>query len=349
MLTIWVFWNILGEYGWLPVLGDQVNVFRACVAACGSISIVYLCYQMGLRQLTAVARFLLVAGLIAGLVTNIASGFLVTGAGTMATGLFAFAVGRKRLPVFTIMLCAAILGFLHLGKAEYRATYWEEGKDYSTNHDVDLVTKYASWIQYSWKSLESQQDEALADEDFFHRVVLLNVLVTVMDATPSRLDYLNGITYWIFPQMLLPRFFWPDKPRGSLPTEFLAVHYGFQTREATDFTSITMGPIVEAWANFGWCGLIGAGIFFGFLFGIPARISSSLVPRQFGWLLASIFLVYSVDLSHCIVEILCSLLEGLLMGFIALFIVSRRTRQAESLLPALNEEKSKRIWQPVRN
>jgi len=339
MFLIWVASNVITETGLLPDFGDNLNVFHSVFGASGSISIVYLCYQLGLRQLSVPAHFVLIAGLIVGLATNFATGFLVQGAGIMAAALFAFSVGRKRVPALTTTFCMLLLGVLHLGKGEYRATYWDQGRNFGAHYDVSLATKYTTWFEASWKAMNRDQTKDDDQTDLFQRASLLQVLATIIEDTPGRLPYLNGLTYEILPDMLLPRAFSSDKPRGSLPTEFLAVHYGFQSREEVDFTSISVGPIAEGWANFGWYGVAGAGLFFGVLFGVPARLSRSLVPRQVGWLLASIFLVYSVDVAHSVVEVLCSLLQGLLMGLVILVAVSRGfifSRFAKKHVPSIN-------------
>jgi hypothetical protein len=342
--TIFAFWVICSavvEYGWLPDMGNNLNVFRSISHACGSVSIVYLCFQLGLRRLAGTDKFFLFSGLIIGLAMDLAGGFLVTSAGIIAAALFAFTLGRRRVPVFMTLFCAALLGVLQLGKDEYRNAYWNEGQNYSTDYDVDLITRYETWFQASWKRMTTDHDSNEGQADLFRRADLLQVLAVVIDATPNRLPYLNGLTYQILPYMIMPRQFWGDKPRGSLPTEFLAVTYGLQSAGSVEYTSVTVGPIAEGWANFGWLGLVFAGAVFGALFGIPARISISLVPRQVGWLMASIFLVYSVDTGHAIVEVCCSLLTGLLMGLMILVFVSRSciALRMARLVPGLSHKK----------
>jgi hypothetical protein len=335
----WVASNVIIETGLLPDMGDKMNVFNSVFGAGGSMSIVYLCYQLGLRQLSAPAHFVLITGLIAGLATNIASGFLVQGAGIMAAALFAFSLGRKRVPALTATFCMVLLGVLHVGKDEYRITYWDEGKNFGTHYDISLVTKYTTWFEASWKAINRDRSRNDDQTDLFVRASLLQVLATVMQETPVKLPYLNGLTYEILPDMLTPRPFWSDKPRGSLPTEFLAVHYGLQAREEVDFTSVSVGSIAEGWANFGWFGVAGAGLFYGAFFSIPARLSRSLVPRQIGWLLSSIFLVYSVDVAHTVVEVFCSVFQGLLMGLLILTVLSRGftfSRLAKKHVPSIN-------------
>jgi hypothetical protein len=323
MFTWWIMWNIVAENGWIPDVGNELNVFNSIENAFGSISIVYLSYQMGLRQLSANLRVFFSVGLFTGLIINMASGFLVGSAVLIAAALLAFTLGRKRVPVAMTIFAMALLGFLHLGKGEYRTRYWEQGKNYATEFNDGLVAKYATWFQASWTNMMGNHHQYDDDADIFQRASLLQVLATVMEATPDRLPYLNGITYEILPDMLIPRYYWSDKPRGSLPTEFLAVHYGLQTAEAVNFTSITVGPIAEGWANFGWIGVAAAGTFFGVLFGVPAMLSRSLVPRQVGWLLASVFFLYSVDVSHSIVEVCCSLIQAMCMAIVTVIAVSR--------------------------
>jgi hypothetical protein len=54
----------------------------------------------------------------------------------------------------------------------------------------------------------------------------------------------------------------------------LNVHFGFQTIEGTQKTSIGWGLIAEAYANFGRAGVVGVGVLLGLLVGFFERWST---------------------------------------------------------------------------
>ncbi|HEX2862678.1 MAG TPA: hypothetical protein VHN79_13610, partial [Lacunisphaera sp.] len=66
----------------------------------------------------------------------------------------------------------------------------------------------------------------------------------------------------VLPQ-LIPRFFWPDKPRSHVATYELSIYYGLQQEADTETTTIAFGLLAEAFANFGMIGSVLLGVFWG--------------------------------------------------------------------------------------
>lgn len=54
----------------------------------------------------------------------------------------------------------------------------------------------------------------------------------------------------------------------------LNVRYGIQTEEATEYSTIGWGLIPEAYANFGYLGVISIGLLFGAMCGLFERLSN---------------------------------------------------------------------------
>jgi hypothetical protein len=320
LFALWVGWTISLQSGLLPNLGSAINVFRSVAGATGSMAIVYLFYQMGKKSMSPAQRFSLMAGFLLGVAMTLASGFLNGGTQLIGAALLAFALGRKKAPVISMILSALLLTVLQLGKVDYRSAYWGEGQNYSEQR-TGLVKSYTTWFQAAWRNIK--EDPEMKEGGVLQRASLIQMLARVMTESPVSKPFLYGKTYGMTPMLMAPRLLWPDKPRGTLPTETLGIYYDMQTEQSVDATSVSMGSIVEAWANFGWLGLIFAGGFLGVLFGLPASVSQNLNPRQLGWLLASIFLVYTIDLEHCVPEILTSLLQTLLVGFILILLLSK--------------------------
>jgi hypothetical protein len=321
---LWLTWSVVVQSGWLPSIGNLLNVFRSAATASGSMAAVFLFYQSGRKRLKPNARVFLLAGFGIGLAINFASGFLIGGAELMGAALLAFSLGRKRLPAGATILALAVLAVLQLGKGEYRARFWGENTNYSLRA-VGLVEGYSAWLTASWHALNRGKQENDEPVGFLERTSLIQILARAMEVVPAQERFLKGETYAMLPELMVPRIFWPQKPRGTLPSETMGVHIGIQTEEGTNFTGVSVGQVAEGWINFGWFGLVLAGAFLGVLYGLPARLSRELAPNQAGWLLAAVFLIFSVNLENSVVEVLCSLITALIMGVALLLAVSGET------------------------
>lgn len=201
-----------------------------------------------------------------------ASGFLLSAASNFVAavviGLF---WGSGRFPWRLAVIMAAIISFLHVGKFEMRAKYWEsedgEGQTFGLTHIVD---RYAEWTQASYTSLSigTHDDATQTDSSMTNRVNNLQNLLFVINAVEtSHIPTLQGQTYALIPPLLVPRVFWNDKPRTHAGQVLLNVHFGRQTLAATFTTYIAWGLLPEAYGNFGsiWGPLI-LGLVLGLIF-----------------------------------------------------------------------------------
>jgi hypothetical protein len=322
LFSLWLTWSFLSQSNLLPNLGQSINVFRSLITAAGSVSVIFLFYQLGQKRLFPNQGLFMVGGFVLGMAANFASGFLNGATELLGAALLAFTLGRKQVPVRTLAFSIVMLAVLHLGKGDYRNAYWSEGANYSEQR-IGMVAGYETWFKAAWHNFQQGNDPGTQKNAILERTSLVHILGQVMDDTPNRLPFLMGQTYGMIPELMVPRVFWAGKPRGTLPSETLGIYYGVQTVEGADFTGISIGPLAEAWANFGWIGVVAAGAFCGMLFGLPAMLTRTLQPNQVGWLFASIFLIYCINLENCLPEMLCSLATALVMGTIMLLGISR--------------------------
>jgi hypothetical protein len=322
------FWvvSMLGlQSGFISNLGVLRNEFMSALGALGSIAVVSLFHRLGQNRLEGVSRLWLFGGLFLGLAASFASGSLIYGATVLGAALLAFSLGRKRLPVIAIIASILVLGLLQLGKNDYRSAAFGGGtqEDY-VEAPSGLVQAYRLWLGAAWNAFTKNSVSSSEELPLFQRTSLIQIVALAMETIPSKQTYVHGASYAMLPKMMVPRIFWPGKLRATAPTEDLGIYLGIQTVEGSEFTGIAVGPPAEAWINFGWLGLVGAGAFLGLFFGYPARLSRHFQPRQIGWLLTCIFLVGSIDLEHSIPELCNSLLMTLFMGFLVLFFISRQ-------------------------
>lgn len=327
LAAVWImFWSwvvlIVGlQFGLIPNFGSARNVFQSFLGAMGGVSVVCLFYRNGRGQLGYLEQTLAFVGLVVGVAASFVSGFLVGGAYVMGASLLAYTLGRKRVPVFALVFCVLLLGFLHLGKADYRTAARSEATGY-TEAPTSFTAAYSLWFRVSWLALTESSTESSDRLAILERTSLIQLLAQAMETIPDKEPFLRGETYFMIPELLVPRVFWPDKPRGTRPTELLGIHLGIQSEEGSDTTGISVGAPAEGWMNFGWLGLAGAGVFLGAFFGFPASFSRQFEPQKVGWLVSSIFFVMCVDLEHSIPEMFCSSLQAWGVGLVVLLAIS---------------------------
>ena len=193
------------------------------------------------------------------------------------------------------------------------------------NYGDGLTARYNVWISSGLaKFFNKDSAEESERAGVVQRASLIQIFALAQELVPGQKPFLlQDNTYSLVPTLMVPRVFWPDKMRGTAPSEKLAIYLGIQSVEQADFTGIAVGQLAEAWINFGWVGLVVAGLFCGFLFGYPAQITIGLSPVHVGWLGSCIFFVYSGSVEQTIPEIICSLANTLLLGLTILFIFSK--------------------------
>lgn len=134
-------------------------------------------------------------------------------------------------------------------------------------------------------------------ETFYNRNLLDSVIsrlsaelegVTIVySKVPSRLNYAGGETF--FPSIItnfIPRTLWPEKPVYIPGREFAQIFWGIGVGNQYD-TNMTISWIGESYYNFGWAGLIVAGVlgaivsFFSTRCDFYARLEFSWFPRLY--------------------------------------------------------------------
>lgn len=172
--------------------------------------------------------------------------------------LLGYLSGGKRIPWVVIGVTFLLVAILHTGKSQMREKYWETGLPAPTI--TQLPAYYTEWFQYG---LQHSDESKTVSSKLLERTSLMHMLCLIGAYTPDRQDYLYGSTYaHVLPQ-LIPRLFWPDKPRSHIATYELSIYYGLQREEDTETTTIAFGLLTEAYANFGFFGAVFLGIFWG--------------------------------------------------------------------------------------
>jgi hypothetical protein len=92
------------------------------------------------------------------------------------------------------------------------------------------------------------------------------MLCLTVDRIPDYLPFLNGETYKDIPAQIVPRIFWPNKPSPHQSNTRLAIYLNLVDEESAESVSIAFGFVCEAYANFGYLGIIVLGLVLGWAF-----------------------------------------------------------------------------------
>lgn len=296
--------------GLISWLGVYTGVARAVTLSLGAIG----CYLVGaararglLRGETWIAALLCLTTII---VFSINGLLLIGGLVNVLAAILGYFVSSRRIPWVTLAVAFGLISIFQAGKGEIRAEHVESSAEVGvTELPGTMAEWFADGIDVLWTG--AQQIDAL------ERASLLWVLVEVETATPDFVPYLNGETYELLPHILLPRFIEPDKVRSQAGLNLLAMHFGWQTPDATDRTTIGFGLIAEAYANFGVPGVLVIGAIFGALcgaitwFGAGASATSGRMLMSIA--ATSVLLNVEADFSYLIVT-MAQAVGGLLLA-----------------------------------
>ena len=330
-LALWLLIMIGRNFGWLSVLGRWLNVAWALGSAAGIVSIFFLFRLRGAGLLSGDHSVWVIVLVVAGSLVSFASGLLVGGAFVMIVALMGYALGRGRIPWGMAFVCLALVTFLNAGKGEMRHRFWKgryPGVTLSVNKTIDI---YAYWIPASWRRMWQSGKYEVKRQTILDRASLIQMQARVTHQSPGRRPFLLGKTYRHIPALLVPRFVWPGKPHGHISTEMLGLYYGVHTRESARYTSIGFGFLAEAWANFGWPGVIGLGVFFGWTMRWVARMSHGLPPTALLSVLSVVWLAWSFRFESAMSSWLVSMVQTLAMAAVVVYPFTYRSRSAHAL------------------
>jgi hypothetical protein len=210
-----------------------------------------------------------------------ADGFLLAapaaGLITVAIGLF---WGSGRFPWTYVIVALCALSFLNVGKTTMRDRYWGNEDKPAVAITFDrLPSVYSEWAVASYdaivennaapaQGIDAGRNPTKKNQTLLDRIDNLQNLLFVIDAIDSNhVKPLHGETYALIPPLLVPRVFWPNKPRTHEGQIRLNVHFGRQDLDATQVTYIAWGLLPEAYGNFGpIAGSLALGIFLGVAF-----------------------------------------------------------------------------------
>lgn len=286
----------LSGYIWvvLPYPG-VIAAIRSITHSLNSLAVIILGYSMGSKILNRLQTkiFILILAILV-FVTG-ASLYLGTTGFYIVFACMGWILATKKIPWRLLLISILIVAFLHLGKGRTRIYYWKYRGAGVLPTEYTQVYKY--WIRNSIEAIQKPTVNSELENNFeeeeksiLERSAVVNMLLKVQADTGKEKPYLWGETYSIIPQLLIPRFLDEDKIRGAEANHMLSIHYGLQSYRQTLKTSIGWGLLQEAYANYGWLGCLGLGVFIGNLYGWITRWSMNVSSLSFRFLVALIFM-----------------------------------------------------------
>jgi hypothetical protein len=306
--------------GWLDWLGPFFGIVRSVALTAASVACYLLGYCRARGLLRGQAWGLALSGFAVLVVLSWSSLFLVTGMTFGLAAILGYFFTSKRIPWTALAATIAVLFVLHAGKAEMRDRYWIGGYVQGTSI-WEVPHLFAEWFATGAGAIAAGQVES----NVIERASLLDMLLLVQQATPEQIPYLGGETYALLPSYLLPRFLSPDKTFSQAGLALLNIRYGLESGEGVSFTTIGWGLVAEAYANFGYGGVLGVGLLFGALATLFTRLSAGASPLGMPTLLSLAALVCMMNLEGDFGYLLVNLWQALVaasMFFLPLKLLS---------------------------
>jgi hypothetical protein len=240
-------------------------------------------------------------------------------------------IASARIPWKAGVIALAVVAVLHAGKQDMREKYWNEGANYTDYYAMPSYPELAfEWVSAGIAAISAGE----VGKDVSKRASLVWILMHVQRVAPSPIPYLEGATYALLPQMLVPRFLDPEKIASQAGMTLLNVHFGIQTEEDASTTAVGWGPLAEAYGNFGYFGVAGIAVVIGILGGGLTWWSARAPPLSVPALLAVAAMLQMANMEADLAYLFTSLAQsfvGVLVYFgIFRFLTRRKRRGAEA-------------------
>jgi hypothetical protein len=242
ILAQWLVRMPVGTFSAIRVLQEAIKLATGFV----------LGYAIGAEYIKGATRVMIVAGWVMLFTMALASLLLSSAAGltiAIAAGLY---LGSGRIPWKYIFAVLIVVSFFNHSKHEMRKKYW--GRAVGALQLHQFPEYFSEWSYLTVEKVFGDKVTTRRDktQGLIERVSTLQMLLYVQRMVQvHQVPTVNGATYSMIPQLLVPRILWPEKPRTHEGQVLLNTHFGRQTRDETWKTYIAWGLIAEAYGNFG--------------------------------------------------------------------------------------------------
>ncbi len=331
-LSLGLAFQVALTLGYGSMLGSMFGVARSVAVT----FVIVACFLTGVaraRGTLRASRFAMAVGAIVTIVlTSWTSLFLVGGLVYALATMLGYVIVARRIPWLTLLPVLLVAGILHSGKGEMRSRYWMEDLNFGAAVSVVQAPAFIlEWLGVGMSTMLQGEVES----NILQRSSLMQMVLLVRSVTPQAIGYMGGETYSLLPQIILPRFLEANKPASQIGMDMLNVRYGLLSSDETAVTAIGWGLVAEAYANFGYVGVLAMGLLVGCFCGALALWSrgkpvvSIAVLFNIGAMMAMINLELDfIQLVSVLLQTLASLL--LFFAFYGWLVL----RQSAAAMPA---------------
>ena len=239
----------------LGLIPASIKAIGLLFAGQYSIAVAILAYEVFSNRQTAHGlRRLLFFATIYAFLLGLITGSLENALAILVLLLLVRWHTTRNIPWHWLLAGIVLFFILNGAKHEYRRQIW-----YSNDRNSSIVSKLLLWSDLAtnsasnlWSNPSGEQDEvvisALGRFDLIHRFTYVRTL------TPTIVPFYGGESYTYFLVAWVPRFLWPNKPVATNASQRMDLDYRLKNKN--DSSSIGIGLLPEAYANFGFTGVI---------------------------------------------------------------------------------------------
>src|ERR1035438_3140285 len=332
LLFLGTAYTVFDHAGWLGAFpAGLVTAARSIFRGPIGFATFVLALRWGKRLLNPSQRSLFLGLFLAYCVGDASSIFLVGAVIACLMFVLGLTLGRARLPWVAIAIPLLVVGTLHVGKADMRSRYWAEGQQGNNLAPQQYPAFYVDWLKSSLSQIVlNKQEEEDTHQSILSRANTVYLLLQAQQMTPDEVPFLRGATYAIIPSALVPRLFDAEKASPHYSTSLLNVHYGNQTLEATQSTSIGWGLLNEAYANFGYLGCFVVAMLLASFFGLVTWWCKDMPANSVAFLVGIYTLGFALQTEMTAAIFITAYLQGLVGLLLMSWFFARQVQTAQA-------------------
>jgi hypothetical protein len=302
-----------------------LTLVRVILLTLYTLAVFVYFFEIGSGRMQGPRVWIFIALLLAAELVSAASLIIVGSMITTVIGLTAFALGSGRAPWKTAVALLLLFTTLHAGKGEMREKYWAY-QEYFRPEPAEYIPLYVEWVGKGLETLRTFGEPRAKDyQSLRERAGLVYLFFLVFEMSPDRIAYLDGESYAPIPRLLVPRFINPDREGTHEGTIILNVHYGLQTRESAQTTTIGWDLISEAQANYGIPGVYVAFVLLALIYARLERWSRGRDIFSFRGMAALLVLTLAAQTGITLAVYITALFQALVaLVLLAVFAMERQ-------------------------
>ncbi len=350
MLGVQLVFNMYFLGAWFSIPGSLFSLVRGIIIGLSTLGVFVLCYRCGGGKLSRFKSGLLLFFIAGIILTSAATLILKTALTIFLMSVVAYVIGGRKLPLVALLVGLVCIIPLHYGKHPMRHIYWNGPPRHV--QPWEYPAWFQEWIGYAQGEMFHHANRwdppKEKKESFVDRSSVIHMLMMAQNKIPRLYPFMNGTTYGIIPQLMMPRFLSPNKIRSHEGTHLLNVHVKRQTYQETFKTVIAWGLLPEAYANFGLMGAALIGSILGAFYGFVTRQGADAPTFSFRTLFCILVISFALASTEWTAGVYAATLQQSSMPLLGMrFVIMRRFRKPHrtpqppleiTRLATLNEE-----------